>query len=819
MESTTGGYYMKKNFFSCATVAVLILSACMQSPTPASSPPPVTAVHPTSTPTPQGRTLIVTSAADSGPGTLRQAMEEAQNGDTITFDSSVFPPDAPVTIFIAGELPHIGQGSLTIDASDAGVILNGSNATDDWLAGLQIVESDANVIRGLQITNFSGPGIAIAGNAKHNIIGGDRSIGSGPFGQGNLITLNDIGIHLKTKNTSLNTITGNLIGTDAEGAEALGNNLGVLIESATKNTIGPNNIIAYNVGLGITLSLDATENTIGPDNTITHNGEGSIWAVYPEIVQNTFTRNIIRDNYTEDRRLAAPIIFDFDLQAGTLSGAACVNCTVEIFSGETVDGAIYEGMVSTDGRGILTFVKGSPFTGPYLIAAATDADGNTSEFSRPTSSSVGSLGLQRGNDLPKSIFRPMEPRELADNRLSTQNETGEATVNMYDWLLANVISQGVKHIRLAFNDFEVPFDPAPIEFFVSPIADAWIDSIISNGISITYVLTFWDKELQIGGGEVGCPRFKAEAETQRYLEYVRFIVGHFRDRIHNFEIWNEPNSGACPQAIEPADYVELVRRTVPVIRQENPEAKVIVGALGSVNWLNDPYARDYLFTILSSDVMPMVDGISWHPFYGASPQYADTREYYFTYPSFVQSIKDTASASGFRGEYFADELVWRTRLNALADHPWTYSETVSAKYHARMVILHRGMDVIVAAGADDRLSIIHSTLRNLATSMAGASPTQLRAEIESDATPLTSYGFSLSNGDKLFAVWSDGVAVDYDPGILSTLIFPGTSPKKVIGIDVLHGFEQELITEMENGNLVIRNFLIKDYPIILRLVR
>jgi len=81
-----------------------------------------------------------------------------------------------------------------------------------------------------------------------------------------------------------------------------------------------------------------------------------------------------------------------------------------------------------------------------------------------------------------------------------------------------------------------------------------------------------------------------------------------------------------------------------------------------------------------------------------------------------------------------------------------------------------------------------------------------------------SFGFSLPNGDRLFALWTDGVAVDDDPGVPSTLTFPGTSAQKVIGIDVLHGFEQELIIENENGDLVIHNFLIKDYPIILRLI-
>jgi hypothetical protein len=67
-------------------------------------------------------------------------------------------------------------------------------------------------------------------------------------------------------------------------------------------------------------------------------------------------------------------------------------------------------------------------------------------------------------------------------------------------------------------------------------------------------------------------------------------------------------------------------------------------------------------------------------------------------------------------------------------------------------------------------------------------------------------------------VWTDGVAVDDDPGVPATITFPGTSAEQVIGIDVLHGFEQGLIIEMENGNLVIRELLVKDYPIILRLI-
>ena len=49
------------------------------------------------------------------------------------------------------------------------------------------------------------------------------------------------------------------------------------------------------------------------------------------------------------------------------------------------------------------------------------------------------------------------------------------------------------------------------------------------------------------------------------------------------------------------------------------------------------------------------------------------------------------------------------------------------------------------------------------------------------------------------------------------LTFPGLSASKVTGIDVLDGFEQELIAETGNGGLVIRDLLVKDYPIFVRL--
>jgi len=213
----------------------------------------------------------------------------------------------------------------------------------------------------------------------------------------------------------------------------------------------------------------------------------------------------------------------------------------------------------------------------------------------------------------------------------------------------------------------------------------------------------------------------------------------------------------------------------------------------------------------------MVDTVSWHGGDASSPEHL--AEFYYDVPSLVQEIKDVAAAHGFKGEYFLEELHWRTPKDPHPTEYDEYKEVASAKYYGRGIVRCLGMDLTCGLALEslEELPLMVGVVRNLSTVMAGAEPESLPVEIQSEATNITSYSFSLPDGDKLIALWTDGVAVENDPGIATTLIVPDISAQRVVDIDVLYGVEQQLITDSSDGNLVIRDLLVKDYPIILRL--
>jgi hypothetical protein len=205
--------------------------------------------------------FVVTNTADAGPGSLRQAIIDANaNGgaDTISFSipgagvHSILPLTALPAItdpVVIDGYTQPGASANTLAAGDDAVLqieLNGTNLNGGAILhpGIQIAASNCTV-RGLIINRFPGDGVFL-------------STGGGQ--------------------TSGNIIDGNFIGTDSTGTQALGNNNGIQITFSTNNTIGGTSPAARNVisanGIGIFVATGGS-NTLIQGNFIGTTASGN----------------------------------------------------------------------------------------------------------------------------------------------------------------------------------------------------------------------------------------------------------------------------------------------------------------------------------------------------------------------------------------------------------------------------------------------------------------------------------------------------------------------------------------------------------------
>ncbi len=792
---------MKKKTFAIFLLFVMVISSCapageaepevpIDSGEAAIQAEPPTDAAPTARPTP-GKNIVVTSAEDDGPGSLRQAMESAGPGDVITFDAAVFPPAMPATIQLRSGLPALTAGGVTLDASGAGVFLDGSAAGSGWTPGFDI-QSDGNTIMGFEIANFSGPGVLLGQGAERNRIGGDRQSGDGPTGQGNLIRNTSDGIALQ--DASGNIISGNIIGVEGAGNLAPG----IFLDgNSSRNVIGPGNEIAFNGvngGAGIEIRSPKAVGSRITANNIHDHPFGSIH----------FQREVI----SEELIPVPPHIMEFDLDLGAVSGAACPGCMVELFTSDE-QGDLFVGVTQADFEGFFSIDNEGPIEGGGLKATAFAEGSNTSAYSSPESARSRALAFQKGASARPAPLPQITFDEMPFNRIGTMVRLDCREDDGSDAFFAQMAREwGYKWMRINVTWFdwpEVELTGGYTDFNVEACQDRAVDLLVENGIEPVYTITYWDPEIQV---YEGYSRFRTQEEIDRYLEYVKFIVGHFKGRIRWYSILNEPNLSDGQRAVKVEDYINLVRQVIPVIREVDPQAKV---AIAEVCPLNESGSLAYLNAIIASDVTAKADGLVWHGSSGNSLDYQP--DYYRAYPGWVDGIVKDAKANGFKGVFFATELHWRTPESAQPIHgmPWFYSNTVAGKYYARGMTfnLSKGFWIVTGHEYYETIPEVVAVIQNLTRLLAGAEPAEIEAFFEPSSPDLRSAGFAMPDGRRMVAVWRDVIAVDADPGVETIITLPGLKAGKVTGMDPLYGYQQELIFE---EGLTIPGVLVYDYP-------
>ncbi|WP_239489839.1 carboxypeptidase regulatory-like domain-containing protein [Luteitalea sp. TBR-22] len=254
-------------------------------------------------------TFVVTSAADSGPGSFRQALLDAAANGAGPYDYILFslPGPGPHVIQLATELPPI-PGPVFIDGySQTGAQANTREIGNDAAIVVQIdgggvlpvglrVSSSGVTVSGLSVTRFTTAGVMLTGGGSSSVSIAGNFIGltpaGGPSGNGagvvignaggafgggviggpsvrdrNVISANvQEGIVVANDARSLR-IVNNYIGTNPAGTFALGNAVGIRFHgpggetagaTAGNNQIGSpmsfGNVVSGNLGHGIVLS-------------------------------------------------------------------------------------------------------------------------------------------------------------------------------------------------------------------------------------------------------------------------------------------------------------------------------------------------------------------------------------------------------------------------------------------------------------------------------------------------------------------------------------------------------------------------------------
>jgi len=343
------------------------------------------------------------------------------------------------------------------------------------------------------------------------------------------------------------------------------------------------------------------------------------------------------------------------------------------------------------------------------------------------------------------------------------------------------------------------------------------------------------------------------AQLEGYLNYVRFMVKHFKGRVRYFEVWNEWGPFSYEEGKR---YARLLKVALPVIHEECPEAKVIPASPGWIQFMPDRAEHGFSFfkALADEGLLSRVDVLAFHPFYDPSQE----DRFLANFVTDFHEFQRFARASGFKGnEYFASEwdfftayphsdlpsyndrenhsemqkAIYSSRLSTLFAHLGIvnfWNETLQTMMTMRGLSLFRNnfSNEVVCPTQPE---IIYYMFRTLATVFEGAigadAPVNF-SEVREVFLPsnntgriVEQYGFRRGR-ELLVAFWRPGLAAEIGKDFVSVTVdvsVKSPTARQATLIDVLNGTETPLNVSRLGNNLLIAKVHAESWPRILRI--
>ncbi|MEU0163246.1 hypothetical protein ABZ154_31735 [Streptomyces sp. NPDC006261] len=211
----------------------------------------------------------------------------------------------------------------------------------------------------------------------------------------------------------------------------------------------------------------------------------------------------------------------------------------------------------------------------------------------------------------------------------------------------------------------------------------WLDKIVDDarakGLKPWIQLSYGNKIYSGGGGGGLGGELPSSAEGLKAWDaWVKAMVNRYKDRVTEWEVWNEPNLAGIPVA----DYTDFYIRTAGLVRAAQPGAVIY----GQEAGIDVPYAKDFLTLLSQKGKSELLGGFSYHP-YNPNPDDAWTYEQVAKLKALVDQYAPGAVIR--QGENGAPSAPGS--FGALGDLDWT--ELSQSKWFLRRVLNDLGRDI------------------------------------------------------------------------------------------------------------------------------
>lgn len=271
---------------------------------------------------------------------------------------------------------------------------------------------------------------------------------------------------------------------------------------------------------------------------------------------------------------------------------------------------------------------------------------------------------------------PRSARQIQSSNWSVGGETLDRDYAIYPNYKQYLGPLGAKGLRVQCGWAKCEKQKGVYDF-------AWLDEVVNDSLAqgvqpwleVSYGNTIYPDGGGIGLGD-GIPTSGEALEA--WDNWVRALVKRYKDRVKEWEVWNEPDLGRSKT--NAADvFAGFFVRTAQVIRAEHPEGKIY--ALGLAG--NMKYLEEFMVQIQEKQKLDLIDAVTVHG-YPTNPDSTGTvssaRKIVAKYSPKIQVRQGETGAPSTSGTF-----------GALRGHPWT--ELTQAKYDARRMLAHYASDV------------------------------------------------------------------------------------------------------------------------------